>query len=498
MSETERRPRWALPSWDALEPTGSVSGRGRSVPGTFGLRIFSVGEVTKVIRAAVRADERLRELWVEGEVGRVTISSAGHAYFTLKDSDAQLACVWFRDDRLASAFEVRTGLRVVAHGRIDLYEPSGALQLYVDTVQPAGFGDLALRLEALKAKLSAEGLFDRARKRPLPERPSVVAVVTSPSGAVWHDIRTVLGRRWPATTVVLSPCLVQGDGAPASIVAALRRVARWIEALAAAGRAAEAPKVTIVARGGGSLEDLWAFNEEAVVRAIAAHPVPVVAAIGHETDVTLADFAADVRAPTPSAAAELVVPDRAEVLGLVTALGRRRDAAVAHRLAGLRRALAEERRVLASLDPRAVLAARRQAVDLLGERATRAIARRLEGSRAAVAAAGAELRAILPERIRRAQVVLERTRRMLPILVERRLEQGRAAFEAATAALAALGPLATLERGFAIVTRAVDGRIVRDPAEAPPATELRVRVAGGTFGARAEPEAEAADEAGRQ
>jgi exodeoxyribonuclease VII large subunit len=474
MSDREDRPPWRLPGWDAV------------VPGTFGLRIYSVAEVARAIRAAVRADERLRELWVEGEVGRVTISSAGHAYFSLKDTDAQLACVWFRDDRLASAFEVRTGLRVVAHGRIDLYEPTGALQLYVDSVQPAGFGDLALRLEALKAKLAAEGLFDRARKRPLPERPLVVAVVTSPSGAVWHDIRTVLRRRWPVATAVLSPCLVQGDGAPTSIVAALDRVGRWIDALSAAGRRAEAPTVTIVARGGGSLEDLWAFNEEAVVRAIVGHPVPVVTGIGHETDVTLADFAADVRAPTPSAAAELVVPDRGEILGAVAGLARRRDQALAGRLVAARRALLEERRVLAGLDPRAVLASRRQAVDLLGERAQRAVARRLDGARRAVAEAGTGLGAVLPVRLQRAGEVVDRCRRLLPILVGRRLERGRAAVAAAGSALAALGPAATLERGFAIVTRAADGRIVRDPADAPAATALWVRVARGTFAATAD------------
>lgn len=496
MNASGRRPPWSLPSWDALEPAESGGNRGAVVPGAFGLRIWSVAEVARAIRAAVRADERLRELWVEGEVGRVTISSAGHAYFTLKDADAQLACVWFRDDRLASAFEVRTGLRIVAHGRIDLYEPTGALQLYVDTVQPAGFGDLALRLEALKAKLAAEGLFERSRKRALPERPSVLAVVTSPVGAVWHDIRTVVGRRWPATTVVLSPCLVQGDGAAASIVAALQRVARWRAALVAAGRAEEAPAVTILARGGGSLEDLWAFNEEAVVRAVAGHPVPVVTGIGHETDVTLADFAADVRAATPSAAAELVVPDRAEVLAGIADLGRRRDRALAVRLAALRRTLAEERRVLATLDPRAVLAARRQAVDLLGDRATRALLARLEQSRAGLALLERRFRPTLPVRLERARERLDQLHDALPALAGRRVERARAAVELAAAALAALGPQATLERGFAIVTRAGDGVIVRDPVEAPAGSALRIRVARGAFGATAagpvpgEPEAE--------
>jgi len=226
-------PEWALPSWDDIEGTERAAEGSRrrrtpapSPPGTFGLRVLSVSEVTRTIRGVVTADERLRDVWVEGEVGRVTISSAGHAYFALRDERNQLQCVWFRDERLRSSFEARTGLRVVAHGRIDLYEPTGALQLYVEALQPAGFGDLTIRLEELKARLSREGLFAADRKRPLPERPAVIAVVTSPSGAVWHDIRTVLGRRWPLATVLLCPCQVQGDAAPGSIVGALERVAR--------------------------------------------------------------------------------------------------------------------------------------------------------------------------------------------------------------------------------------------------------------------------------
>ncbi|MEO8571213.1 MAG: exodeoxyribonuclease VII large subunit, partial [Chloroflexota bacterium] len=317
-------PDWALPSWDAI-PAGTDKNRpdatpaapapaGAAAPGTFGVRILGVSEVTRSIRGAVRADSRLADLWVEGEIGRVTISSAGHAYFALKDDRNQLQCVWFRDDRLRSAFEAQAGLRVVAHGRIDLFEPQGALQLYVDSIQPAGRGDLTLRFEALKARLAAEGLFDAARKLPLPARAATIAVITSPTGAVWKDICHVLARRWPLTRVLLVSAQVQGESAPASLVSAFRRVERYAAERIAAGRPDEAPAVTILARGGGSLEDLWAFNDEAVVRAVVAHSVPVVCGVGHEVDVTLADFAADVRAPTPSAAAEIVVPDRVEFL----------------------------------------------------------------------------------------------------------------------------------------------------------------------------------------
>ena len=210
MSEREGQtpPDWALPGWDAVDPDEPVAvGPGRGVapgegpaelrpsavaPGTFGLRILKVSDVTRAVRTAIRQDPRLLDVWVEGEIGRVTVSSAGHAYFALKDERNQLQCVWFRDDRERSLFAAQAGLRVVVHGRIDLYEPTGAMQLYVDSIQPAGVGDLALRFEALKARLDAEGLFDSARKRPLPSRPRTIAVITSPSGAVWRDVSHVL------------------------------------------------------------------------------------------------------------------------------------------------------------------------------------------------------------------------------------------------------------------------------------------------------------------
>src|ERR1044071_9890863 len=237
---------------------GSVDPASRAAaPGTFGVRILSVGEVSRAISSTVRADERLRDLWVEGEVGRVTISSAGHAYFTLKDERAQLQCVWFRDDRVRSPFQPQTGIRVVAHGRVDVYEAQGALQLYVDSIQPSGVGDLALRFAQLKARLAAEGLFASERKRALPPRPRVVAVVSSPTGAAWKVVCQVFARRWPLTRVVLVACQVQGDGSAESIVRALRRIEKHVATLTDAGRGEDAPVLTIVARGGGSMEDLW-------------------------------------------------------------------------------------------------------------------------------------------------------------------------------------------------------------------------------------------------
>jgi exodeoxyribonuclease VII large subunit len=431
-----------------------------TAPGTFGLRILKVSDVTRAVRTAIRQDPRLLDVWVEGEIGRVTVSSAGHAYFALKDERSQLQCVWFRDDRERSMFTAQAGLRVVVHGRIDLYEPSGAMQLYVDSIQPAGVGDLALRFEALKARLAEEGLFDTARKRPLPTRPRTIAVITSPSGAVWRDVSHVLGRRWPLVQVLLVGAQVQGDAAPASIVTAFRRVARYASAMVEAGRPDDAPALTILARGGGSLEDLWAFNDERVVRAVVAHPLPVVCGVGHEVDVTLADFAADVRAPTPSAAAEIVVPDRLEMAAALRRAADRLSTATERRLAMAARDLEVERRALERVSPAARLAAAREQVGLLFDRATRAVEGRLARERLRLTAAASDL----------------------PRLSAARVAAARSGLDAASAALAVLGPTATLERGYAIVRR-LDGGIVRDPAEAPGGSPLRIRVARGDISA---------------
>src|SRR5262245_21122887 len=425
------------------------------------LEILGVSESTKAISGAVRADERLRDMWVEGEVGRVTISTAGHAYFALRDERAQLQCVWFRDERVRSAFQPQTGLRVVAHGRVDFYEPQGALQLYVDGLQPSGVGDLAIRFEQLKAKLSAEGLFDQARKRPLPSRPPVIAVITSPTGVVWRDVGNVLRRRWPLASVVLVACKVQGDGAPESIVGAFRRLERHVAALEAAGQGSQAPAVTILARGGGSLEDLWSFNDERVVRAIVAHPLPVVSGVGHEVDVTLADFAADVRAPTPSAAAELVVPDRLEMAAALRRAADRLAAATERRLGTAARDLAVERRALERASPAIRLAAAREQVGLLFDRGTRAVEGRLARERLRLTSAASAL----------------------PRLTTARLARARATLAMSSAALAGLGPDATLQGGYAIVRRGDDAAIVRDPADAPAGTKLRIRVSRGDLGA---------------
>ena len=421
-----------------------------------GPRILAVGDLTRIIKETLRDAPRLRDIWVEGEVGQVSISSAGHCYFTLKDERAQLRCMIFRDDRLAIPFEPRTGIRLVAHGRLDVFEPQGAYQLYIDTLQPAGVGDLALRFEALKAQLAAEGLFDAKRKRPLPPWPRTIGIATSLSGAVLHDIRKVLARRWPMVRVVVAACQVQGAGSSTSIVQALRRLGRWTDPQSGRGT-----DIVILARGGGSLEDLWSFNDETVVRAVAAHPCPIVVGVGHETDVTLAEFAADVRAATPSVAAELSVPSRTDQLTTLQTLGGRLSAGIGRAISGPRQSLETERRALESFRPTAVLAAERERIGLLFDRATRALGARLEVDRSRLA----------------------RANDRLPPLLQGRLIRARTDLAHASAGLSALSPFATLERGYAIV-RDAGGAIVRGTDALSPGDPLAVRVAHGEMDVR--------------
>ena len=417
-----------------------------------------MGELTRVIRDVMRDAPRLRDLWVEGEVGQTSISSAGHCYFTLKDDKAQLRCMIFRDDRLSIPFEPRTGLRLVAHGRLDVFEPQGVYQFYVDAIQPAGVGDLALRFEALKAKLTQEGLFEAGRKRPLPPWPQTIGVATSLTGAVLQDIRQVLARRWPLVRVVVSSCKVQGQGAPESIVAALRRLGRWTDPTTGRGT-----DIVILARGGGSLEDLWAFNEEVVVRAVAAHACPVIVGVGHETDVTLAEFAADVRAATPSVAAELAVPARTDQEARLRVLGGRLADGGRRAIAGPRGILDAERRALDGFRPAVYLAAERERVGLLLDRATRAMDARCAAERSRLARLGDRL----------------------PLLLRGRLARAGTELRAGAAGLGALSPYATLERGYAIV-RDADGGVVRSTAGTVRGDPLHITLHEGALDVRVE------------
>ncbi len=273
------------------------------------IEVYSVSQITDRVARLLQADSVLADVWVSGEISNFTHHSSGHMYMTLKDDASRLRAVMFQGANRGLRFRPESGMRVFAHGYVGVYRSAGEYQLYIDFMEPAGLGALFLAFQQLKARLEAEGLFDAALKRPLPRFPRRIAVATSPTGAAVRDIITVARRRWPAVHIVVIPTLVQGDGAPASIVSSIEQA----NALAEAG-GDHGIDVLIVGRGGGSAEELWAFNDEMVARAIRSSRIPVVSAVGHETDFTIADFAADVRAATPSAAAELVVPDIAVYL----------------------------------------------------------------------------------------------------------------------------------------------------------------------------------------
>lgn len=264
--------------------------------------VYTLARLTGLVKNIIERQAELQNIWVDGEISNLTIARSGHAYFNLKDADSQFRCVMWRSAVQKQKLPLREGDRVLVHGSVTIYASRGELQLQVNLVQPQGTGLLQLQLEELRMRLDAEGLFDESRKRPLPTLPRTIGVITSESGAVWHDIQQVVGRRYPLAELILSPTLVQGELAPASIVQALSFL-----------QETESPDVIIIGRGGGSIEDLWAFNDERVVRAIYASKVPIISAVGHENDFTLADDVADVRAGTPSMAAEIATPDLAIV-----------------------------------------------------------------------------------------------------------------------------------------------------------------------------------------
>ncbi|MDW8351190.1 MAG: exodeoxyribonuclease VII large subunit [Anaerolineae bacterium] len=390
---------------------------------------LSVSELTAHIKDLIESDEALEDVRVAGEVSNLSRPTSGHLYFTLKDATAQIRCVMWRSQATRIARTLQNGDSVIARGRVSVYERDGLYQLYVESLVAQGTGDLNAELERLKRKLEAEGLFDAARKRPLPEFPRVLGVATSPTGAAFQDILNVLRRRYPLIQVVLAPTAVQGEEAPEQIVRAIHK-------LNALGQC----DVILVARGGGSLEELWAFNDERVVRAIANSSVPVVSGIGHEIDFTLADFAADVRAPTPSAAAEIITPDINDLRMRVDALSAAMAELMAEQIGDARARLAALQRALRLLSPAHQLARRREKLDDLGRRLTAAQAHRL---------------------------ALARLR-----------------FEGLRARLEGVGPAATLARGYAIVRRAT-GELVRSVGDVHPGDPLRITVADGEFGAQA-------------
>ncbi len=396
-------------------------------PQIFGPRLLTVTELSQYLRALMESDEILRDLWVSGEISNLSQPASGHIYFTLKDPSSALRCVIWRTTAARLLVHLRNGQAVEAHGAISLYERDGQYQLYIDSLRLAGEGWLYQEFLRLKARLEADGLFDEARKRPVPAFPQRIGIVTSATGAALQDILNTLNHRYPLAEVILSPAPVQGDDAPPRLVRALQR-------LEAAG-----PDVILMVRGGGSLEDLWAFNDERVVRAIVACSVPVITGIGHETDFTLADFAADLRAPTPTGAAVLATPDAAD---LRTALGSKLlhlDSAVAALLASNRRDSADMEMRLARLSPQRKVQEDRQRLDELTERTLRGLA------------AG--------HRLRRARV------------------------DGLASRLQALSPLAVLQRGYAVV-RGPDGRILQSVQQVNPGDAIAARLKDGELSAQ--------------
>ncbi len=387
---------------------------------------------------------------VEGEIGNLSRPGSGHMYFTLKDARAQVRCALFKPKSQWLKFVPREGLRVLARGRLTLYEARGDYQLVLDSIEEAGEGALRRALDELKARLQAEGLFDAERKRALPAWPRRLAVLTSPSGAVIRDIVSVLRRRFPLVELDLLPVPVQGDTAAVQVRTMLQRAIDC-------GRY----DAILLARGGGSLEDLWAFNDEALARTIAASPVPVVSAIGHETDFSLSDFAADLRAPTPSAAAELLVPDRAALTARLDGLQRRLANMQQHALRERSQRADRAFLRLQALRPQARLAALAQRARQAHVRLAHAMQRRLERDRAAVRHADSVLRARHPSRrIHRLHERLAALQGRPHLSIARRLQHEALRLRGLARSLHAISPLATVARGYSILQHG-DGRIVR-------------------------------------
>ncbi len=392
--------------------------------------LVTVSEITAYLKELFQIDPVLADIWIRGEASNLSRPASGHLYFSLKDRDASLRAVCFKQQARYLSYLPDDGDAVLAHGRIGIYEATGQYQLYIDLIQPDGVGFLAAQFERLRLQLEQEGLFDETRKRPLPVAPRCIGVVTSASGAVWHDIQTIVARRYPLTSLLLAPAAVQGSAAPAEIV-------RAIADLQADGRA----EVVIVGRGGGAAEDLAPFNDEAVVRALFACRIPVVSAVGHETDITLADLVADVRAPTPSAAAELCTPDIEAIADDLATAARAMSALMHDEFDQRTSDLESLRRNLQRLSPTLRVEQFRQRID-------------------------------------------ERSR-TLATLIAQSLVVERERLGARRAALAALNPSAVLDRGYALVYDAQTGAVVRRADDGYRGRTLHIQVVDGTFGATA-------------
>ncbi len=405
-------------------------------------KILTVSQLTRDIKEVI--ENVFEAVWVEGEISNLSRPASGHLYFSLKDEAATVRCVMFRSAAVRLKFEPKDGTKALVSGRISVYERGGQYQVYVQTIEPRGQGALQLAFEQLKKKLVAEGLFDEGRKKDLPFLPQAIGIVTSATGAVIRDMLHVLGRRFPGFHVVLNPVRVQGEGAAEEIAAAVAEFNRL-----------DNVDVIIVARGGGSLEDLWAFNEEAVARAIAASALPVISAVGHETDYTIADFVADRRAPTPSAAAEIVMPARAELVVRIQT-----------NLRHLRQALADAVPQYA------------QRVDDLMEGLTRGLEGLLGTEQVRAQGLAQELARAMETRLRSDKALLDGLAQELPRIITSRLHTERVRLDGLLSGLEALSPLAVLKRGYSLTT-AADGKVVLRGRDVKPGDRLTTRLAEG-------------------
>jgi len=434
-------------------------------------KTFTVAELSARIRDVLGYE--FDDIWVAGEISSSKMAASGHCYFTLKDQEAQVRCVCFRNSLRYLKFKPRDGVAVLARGRIDVYEARGEYQLQVEALEPQGHGALQFAFEQLKKKLAAEGLFSAERKRAIPRLPKNIGIVTSSTGAVIRDMTQILSRRFPGLHIRLYPALVQGEGS-------IEAVVRGIEYFSNAPWA----DVIIVARGGGSLEDLWTFNEEAVARAIAQSNVPVISAVGHETDYTIADFVADLRAPTPSAAAELVICTQEQVLEQIGLAEHKLLQSIRYRLAMAARRLHQQGVERASAVLHRNIGRLQQRVDDLEYRLRDRVGAGATLRRKRLEELTARLRSLdLRLRFAAARRRLETAEMAALQRMRLSVTRGHGRLEPLIAHLTQLSPLKILERGYAIVTNDA-GRIVKEPAEAPAGSEIKVRLAKGEIAAQ--------------
>lgn len=408
--------------------------------------IYTVTQLNQQIKGMLESNPSFRNVFVQGEISNYKQHTSGHHYMTLKDADGAISAVLFRADAARLRFRLMNGMKVIARGRVSSFPKTGQVQLYLADLMPDGTGALHLAFEQLKSKLYAEGLFDQSHKQEIPRMPHTIALVTSPTGAAVRDMIRILGRRYPLAEVQLWPVLVQGENAAADIAKTIARVN-------AHGQA----DVIIVGRGGGSLEDLWAFNEEIVARAIYNSKIPVISAVGHEPDVTIADFVADLRAPTPSGAAELAVPDRGELSILIDREQERLMTALENRLNGLANRLQAQEDRLARCTPAQYVAERRRRTEELIERMRLAQLRKIDSLKTGFSYQEKKLRD------------------MPDILLERR----RGKLQSLSGQLDALSPLRVLARGFSVVTDA-QNKIITDSADLQTGDAVTLRFAQGT------------------